>query len=80
MSFMFPMVYLLLVGFSLALRIEPLLMLLIMPQALIAIAVEKWAGTQFGDDFSLEILLGAVSLFLTGLAVDLIVKKTKSRG
>jgi len=77
MSLVFPAAYLLLVGFSLALRIEGLLMLLIIPEALIAIEIEKWRGTQFGDDLWLEIVLGAAGLFLIGLIVDLVRKNIK---
>lgn len=73
--FLFSAAYILLIGLSLVLRIEGILMLLIAPPALLSLGIESLLGVQFGDIFPYQIAIGVLMAFLIGYALDLIFEK-----
>lgn len=70
--YLFPVIYLILVGLSFIIRSEDLLMLLIAPQALTSLGIQITLGIEFGDILYLLIFVGVILLFLLGYLFDAI--------
>lgn len=70
MKYVFPLIYLVVVLFSLAIASEGLLMIVNIPMMLIYLGLDVYLGIRLGDGFYFAALGGVVQYFILGFLWD----------